>query len=122
MIGFAHWDPAQLGSWVGPAKLFGSMIGIYATVALSEELYFRGILENLLSGTLRGPVLARLIASLLFGLAHLSPGFPNWRYASIAAVAGWFYGRAYSENHSVVASAVTHTLVVVTQKFLFPQV
>lgn len=122
IIGFSHWDPKLLDSWAGPVRLLGSVVGIYATVALSEELYFRGILENLLSGSLRGLVLARLIASLLFGLAHLSPGFPNWRYAVVAAVAGWFYGRAYSENHSVVASAVTHTLVVVTHKFLFPQV
>jgi len=30
-------------------------------------------------------------ASVLFGLAHIaSRGFPNWRYALVAGLAGWF--------------------------------
>jgi len=122
-IGYAAWGPYTFDSWLDPLSVLGHAAGLYAAVALSEELYFRGILQNLLSATWGRPGWAQLVASLLFGLAHIaSRGFPNWRYALAAALAGWFYGRAYRANRSVVAAAVTHTLVVVTQLLLFPSV
>ena len=117
-IGFVRWGPKPVDSLVDLVSVVGSIGGIYLVVSLGEELYFRGIIQNLLTPRLGLPV-AQLIASLLFGLVHLPRGFPNWRYALVAAVAGWFYGRAYAERRSVVASSVTHTLVVVTWKHLF---
>ena len=75
----------------------------------------------MLSASLGRPWLAQLLAAVLFGLAHITRGFPNWRYVIVAGVAGWFYGRAYRRNQSVVAAAVTHTLVAVTHAFLFPR-
>ncbi len=117
-VGFVRWGPKPVDSLVDLASVVGSIVGIYLVVSLGEELYFRGIVQNLLTPRLGLPV-AQLIASLLFGLVHLPRGFPNWRYALLAAVAGWFYGRAYAERRSVVASSVTHTLVVVTWRHLF---
>ena len=117
-VGFVRWGPKPVESLVDIASVVGSVVGIYLVVSLGEELYFRGIIQNLLTPRLGLPV-AQLIASLLFGLVHLPRGFPNWRYALLAAVAGWFYGRAYAERRSVVASSVTHTLVVVTWRHLF---
>ena len=98
--------------------MVGSIVGVYLVVSLGEELYFRGIIQNLLTERFGSPV-AQLIASLLFGLVHLPRDFPDWRYALVATAAGWFYGRAYARRRSVVASSVTHTLVVVTWKQLF---
>ena len=121
-IGFAEWNPRVFDSWTVPVEMAGGALGLYAAVALSEELYFRGVIQNLLSASLGRPWLAQLLAAVLFGLAHISRGFPNWRYAIVAGVAGWFYGRAYSREQSVVAAAVTHTLVAVTHAFLFPRV
>lgn len=121
-IGFARWAPRSFDSWTDPFEVAARTLGLYAALALSEELYFRGVIQNLLATTLKRPGPARVLSSILFGLAHLSPGFPNWSYALVAAVAGWFYGRAYSQTGSVVAAAVTHTLVVVTQLLLFPRV
>ncbi len=120
-IGFAGWAPRSFDSLTDPFEIAGRAGGLYAALALSEELYFRGVIQNLLVTTLRKPGLAQALTAILFGLAHLSPGFPNWSYALVATVAGWFYGRAYSQTKSVVAAAITHTLVVVTQLVLFPR-
>ena len=122
-IGYAAWGPYSFDSWTDLLTVLSRTAGLYAAVALSEELYFRGIIQNLLAATWGRPGWAQLAASLLFGLAHIaSRGFPNWRYACAAALAGWFYGRAYRADRSVVAAALTHTLVVVTQLLLFPPV
>ncbi|MBI5085030.1 MAG: CPBP family intramembrane metalloprotease [Acidobacteria bacterium] len=61
-------------------------IGILWVVALSEEFFFRGLLQRWIG--IAG-------ASVLFGLAHLGfRQFPNWRFAIVAGVAGVFYGMA----------------------------
>ncbi len=120
VVGFAHWDPKPVEGWSYLLELVGTMLGIYAAVALAEEFAFRGITQNLLTGSLRRPLVARLVASILFGLVHLPTGtFPNWRYALVAAVAGWFYGRAYEESRSIAPAMVAHTLVVVSWRFGF---
>jgi membrane protease YdiL (CAAX protease family) len=121
LIGFVRWNPAPMDSWTYVFEVAGKMLGVYATLALAEEMFFRGILQNLLSASLGRPLVAQLIASVLFGAVHLPRGFPNWRYALLAAVAGWFYGRAYVQGRGVVASSVTHVLVVVTMEYLFPR-
>jgi membrane protease YdiL (CAAX protease family) len=119
-VRFVHWGPKSVEGWSYLLELVGTMLGTYAAVALAEEFAFRGITQNLLTSTLRKPHLAQLIASVLFGLAHLPTGtFPNWRYALVAAVAGWFYGRAYLERQSIVPAMVAHTLVVVSWRFGF---
>jgi hypothetical protein len=119
-IGFASWSPRPWDGWTYPIELAGHMLGAYLAIALPEELAFRGIAQNLLGGLLRKPLAAQLIASLLFGLVHLpSGGFPNWRYALIAALLGWFCGRAYAQNRSVVPAMVTHTLIVLTLRYAF---
>jgi uncharacterized protein len=51
---------------------------------------------------------------------HLPFGtFPNWRFALIAAIAGWFYGRAYLKTGSIRAAMVAHALTNVTWKTFF---
>lgn len=80
-------------------------------VALPEELFFRGILQNLLETRL-GRMRALLITALLFGLAHFNKGARfNWRYVILAAIAGVFYGRAWRERRCLLASVLTHTAV-----------
>lgn len=81
-------------------------------IAVPEELFFRGWLQNLLERRL-GPNAALLLTAVLFGLAHFNKraAFFNWRYVLLAAVAGVFYGRAWRRQHRVGASAVTHASV-----------
>ncbi|MCU1262821.1 MAG: Abortive infection protein [Bryobacterales bacterium] len=122
---FVYFLPvgAALGWWLGiglhgvagPAwKAIGVFFGVLWVVALSEEFVFRGILQDGLARVTGSPVGALLIASLIFGLCHLPfGGFPNWRMAAIATVAGVFYGQAFRVG-GVRASMVSHALVVTT--------
>jgi hypothetical protein len=118
-IGFLHWGPQPIDSWTYPFEFAGNALGIYLAVALPSEMYFRGVLQNLLTARLRRPQLSLLIASLLFGLSHLGRGFPNWRYAAVTTLLGWFCGRAYAQRQSVVAASVTHALAVLARRYLF---
>ncbi len=98
-------------------------IGIYLTVAIPEEFLFRGILQNILTRTLkqkRGGVYSLLIASVVFGAAHLHhPPVPNWRYAILATLAGISYGNVYNTRQRLCASALTHALVDTIWHFWF---
>jgi len=110
-IGFAlrfiAWHPKQ----VSPGAILFSFLTIFLFIAVAEELFFRGMLQNLLEGSLRHALAARAVASALFGLSHIHHGFPNWRYVLMAAIAGWFYGTAWRRRTSIVAASVTHALV-----------
>lgn len=89
----------------------GTVLVTCIFVALPEELFFRCLLQNLLETRLpRRPALA--LAAAIFGLSHYIHGAVfNWRYVILAAIAGWFYGRAWRSERRVGASAVTHTMV-----------
>jgi uncharacterized protein len=114
-LGVMRWGPLP-PAWRTVATFFG----ILWVVALSEELFFRGVLQRRLEDWTGRPGVALLTASLLFGSVHLPfRGFPNWRFALLAAVAGMFYGRAFREAGSIRASIVAHALVVVTWRALF---
>ena len=104
---FIAWHPRNEGL---PEFAF-SFFGIFLFVAVAEELFFRGMLQNLLEKSLASKYAARGIASAVFGLSHIQHGFPNWRYVLMAAVAGWFYGTAWHRRRSIVASSVTHAAV-----------
>lgn len=98
-------------------------IGVYLTVAIPEELLFRGILQNLLTRTIRkGPRgrFALILASVIFGLSHLHHApVPNWRYAMMATLAGLFYGDCFNVRGRTSASATTHALVDTVWHFWF---
>lgn len=121
-IGFINFhSPAMSLGTV--AAIVGTFLGMYLTIAIPEEMVFRGIFQNLLAKSIRrGPpgLYALLIASIVFGLSHLDdPPVPNWRYAIMATVAGVFYGNAYRLHNRVSASALTHALVNTLWVFWF---
>jgi len=89
----------------------GTALVTFIFVAVPEELFFRSLLQNLLETRLpRRRALA--LAAAVFGLSHYvhGPVF-NWRYVILAAIAGWFYGRAWRNDRRLAASAITHTMV-----------
>ena len=105
---FIAWNP----QWRGPRQFLFDGLTIFLFVAIAEELLFRGLLQNLLEGSLGSRESAQIIASILFGLTHVRHApYPNWRYVILATIAGWFYGWAYRKHHSLMASAMTHALV-----------
>jgi uncharacterized protein len=81
-------------------------------IAVPEELFFRGWMQNLLERRI-GRRWALLTTAVLFGLSHFNKRAVhfNWRYVVLAAVAGIFYGRAWRQERRVGASAITHASV-----------
>ena len=107
-LGFIGWHP----QWRGAGSFAVDFLGIFLFVAVAEEVFFRGLLQNLLEGSLRSRYGAQAVAAVLFGLSHIRHApYPNWRYVALATVAGWFYGSAYRNRRSLMASAITHALV-----------
>jgi uncharacterized protein len=108
VLRFTSWNPR----WHGVLDFALAYIQILLFVAVLEELFFRGFLQNLLENSFRAWWLGQLIASCIFGLFHIlhSP-FPNWRYVIMASIAGWFYGSSYRSGGTLLSSALLHTAV-----------
>jgi uncharacterized protein len=107
-LGFLHFHPGWPAFWRIPA----AWIFTFFFVAVPEELYFRGWLQNLLEKRI-GRIGALILTACLFGLAHFNKRSAtfNWHYVLLAAVAGFFYGRAWRAQRRVGAAAVTHATI-----------
>jgi len=107
-LGFLHLHKA----WPGLTPIGGAWIFTFFFIAVPEELFFRGWLQNLLERKV-GRTAALFLTAMLFGLAHFNKRTTsfNWRYVLMAAIAGAFYGRAWRRDRRVGASAVTHATV-----------
>jgi uncharacterized protein len=120
LLGFLQFHHAMPRLFVVPA----GWIFTFIFVALPEELFFRGLVQNLLERHW-GRNRALLLASILFGLSHFnkraggrfllhfagSTMLFNWRYVLLAVIAGLFYGRAWREHRRLFASSITHASV-----------
>ena len=111
-LGFLHLH--RFDSAVGPLilRFAGACIFTVFFIAVPEELFFRGWLQNLLERRMgRWPAL--VTTAILFGLSHFNKRAIhfNWRYVLLAAIAGIFYGRAWRRDRRIGASAVTHATV-----------
>jgi uncharacterized protein len=102
-----------------PAEFAGAWLVTFFLVAVPEEIFFRGLLLNLLETRLpRNAALA--VSAVLFGLSHYNKGaLFNWRYVLLATIAGVFYGRAWRERRRIFCSSVTHTAVDVVWSLWF---
>jgi hypothetical protein len=101
-----------LGLWLGFLAIASAWFFTFFFVAIPEELFFRGWLQNLLEKRI-GRYGALFATACLFGVAHFNKRTTNfnWRYVLLAALAGIFYGRAWRAQRRVGASAVTHATV-----------
>jgi hypothetical protein len=107
-LGFLHLHAA----WPPFTSIAFAWIFTFFFIAVPEELFFRGWLQNLLERRM-GCYPALFLTAALFGLAHFNKraALFNWRYVLLAAIAGIFYGRAWRQQRRVGASAVTHASV-----------
>jgi hypothetical protein len=107
-LGFLHLHHRVEHPWL----LVPLWIVTFVGVALPEEIFFRGWIQNLLERRL-GRTAALIVTATLFGLSHFNKRttFFNWRYVLLAAIAGIFYGRAWRRDHRIAASAITHSTV-----------
>ncbi|MGA8731768.1 MAG: CPBP family intramembrane glutamic endopeptidase [Terracidiphilus sp.] len=105
---FLHFHAA----WPASLSALGAYVFTFLFIAIPEELYFRGWLQNLLERRI-GRTAALAATAILFGLAHWNKRTTNfnWQYVLLAALAGIFYGRAWRADRRVGASAITHATV-----------
>ncbi len=108
LLGFLRWEPRWMGASAAGARIFGLIL----FVGIPEELLFRGVYQEAFS-RLWSPRVGWLVASAVFGLAHIVKHAPplNWRYAILAGVAGLAYGWVYQRTGKLAAAAVTHGVV-----------
>lgn len=92
----------------------GSFFGFFWVVALSEEFFLRGMLQQWASSWCGSARWGLCVATLVSGALHLPFGgqFPNWKFAFLAAIAHLGYGLAFQRGRGVRAAMVTHALVV----------
>ncbi len=107
-LGFLHLHPG----WPRLTQLLTAFLFTFFFIAVPEELFFRGWLQNLLERRM-GRYPALFLTAALFGLSHFNKRAVhfNWRYVLLAALAGIFYGRAWRQQRRVGASALTHASV-----------
>jgi membrane protease YdiL (CAAX protease family) len=119
-IGYGKFHPPE-ASWIRtPVIVLLTFFGGLWVLALGEEFFFRGLLQQWMTGWLRNQWAGLIATSLLFGSVHLwYRAFPNWRFAVLAAVAGLFYGLAFRQAGSIRASMVTHALTITTVRVFF---
>ena len=120
-LNFARFHSPALEWWKLALLAPGMFLAFLWVVALFEEFFFRAFLQRILAGALRSEIAGLALASLLFGLAHLTfrHSFPNWRFAILGGVSGIFYGLAFLKAGSVRAGMVTHALVITTWRLFF---
>lgn len=109
------------GAKLGVASAFLTAFGLAFTVALPEELYFRGVLDAGLRPHFRRAWTSLVASSVAFGLMHWNNRDDldaQLKYLLLASIAGVFYGLAYRRG-GLWAAVIAHTLVdLVWQMFL----
>ena len=111
---------AQFARPAAPWKLALYFFGWLMVLALAEEFFFRGVLQTWLEEWLKNRAVALVVASAVFGAAHLwFRQFPNWKWVAIAGTLGWFCGRARNQAGNIRAGMVTHTLVITAWRAFF---
>jgi uncharacterized protein len=115
LLGATHFA-APKPVWV----IAGTFVGMLCVASLSEEFFLRGVLQPWIEQWIWSRSGALIITSAIFGLLHLwLGGFPNWKWALVAGVLGWFCGHARNQAGNIRASMVTHALVATTWRAFF---
>ena len=115
-IEFIRYDPDPLDA----VRLIGSFLAIFLFIGIPEELLFRGLIQNFLDQWVGKGWTSLLLASIVFGAAHLDNDQPpNFAYALMATIAGIFYGRAFRRTGGLMAPALVHALVDTVWRAVF---
>jgi membrane protease YdiL (CAAX protease family) len=94
---FGGFQIVGWGSVSGALTIAGTMM----TVAVAEEVLFRGVIFRLVEGRF-GTIIALVVSALLFGLIHLvNPGATLWGALAVAIEAGLMLGAAFVATGSL---------------------
>lgn len=78
-------------------------------IALSEEIYFRGLVFNYLNQTFPNQIVWSFVISLLFfGFAHFTNG--GWPMVLMSTLAGIFISLIYIRTGSIYCATLVHTV------------
>lgn len=96
-------------------KSAARFIGLFLTVALPEELFFRGLLYRGLQNISSKKWVPMAVSSIAFGLMHWNNANDltmQITYVTLATIAGIGYAWAYKKSgNNLFAAVLTHTLV-----------
>lgn len=118
-IGFLKFPPTTPLTLAG---VVGTFVGLFLTVAIPEELFFRAILQRGLEARFRRPWPALVLASAAFGLMHwnnVGDLGTQIAYCTLATIAGGIYGWAYRRSDGLIAPVLVHTIADLVWKFAF---
>ncbi len=115
-LGFLVYQPSLERARSSPLMI----LGILFFTAWPEEFIFRGLLQNLLSRTLKNQWVGLVVASVIFGFSHIFHApYPNWKYVLLATIAGLFYGHVWIRTRSLLPGTLVHALVDMSWHLLF---
>ena len=100
---------SNLKSW---GEFFMAIVIMAFFPALFEEIFFRGVLQNLLERWWKKPLLAILVTSLLFSLIHMSV-FLFLSRAVLGFVLGLMYQRSKNLWVNIIAHFLNNTVAVI---------
>ncbi len=93
------------------------MINNFFFICFSEEVFFRGFIQRTLQNLLpKQQMLALVIASLIFGVAHFQGGLT---YVILSSTCGFFYGYAYYKTNKILCSMMVHFGLNLSHLLLF---
>lgn len=119
-VGFVTFGVSDRPWWLHTVAAAGTFTGILWVVALSEEFFFRGLIQQWLEQWWGSAAAAVAVTSILFGSVHLGfRHFPNWQFALLAGAAGVFYGLAFRRGGGIKAAMVAHALLVTVWRTAF---
>ena len=136
LIGYAVVAPVliPIGLWLSfiqpfhiPAQgaaglVLKTFLIILVATALPEEILFRALIQNSIMQKWGFTNMALLAAAVIFGCSHLNNGpgpLPNWRYAIMATIAGFAYGKVFQKSSSVFSPAILHALINTSKHVFF---
>lgn len=111
LTGFLLWNPVEFDLF----DIVVGFIGIYLTIALQEEMIFRGIILKELdkfANSKNAKIFVLIFVSIAFAFTHWNNEKPEfvWLYFITAAIAGIAYGLSYRKA-GLAAAMLSHTLI-----------
>lgn len=101
-IGYIKFDPKI------PSVTLIWAINNLCFVSFSEEVIFRGYVQDRLSKLATNTAIPILLSSVIFGLCHVDKGVI---FVILAAICGLFYGYAFYRTQNVLCSTLVHFLL-----------